>query len=144
MLEIERKMNKIIHILFLIILNTNINAEILECRVVDNIKIGIQFAKYKFEELRSTNGTIYTRGGYNSKYNYTIFTAITKLGIENVVLFNESKYVEGITMYKIITNTEFKNGMNKEVELLCYNLIEMNKKRVREGNKPSEITVSDY
>lgn len=61
-----------------------------------------------------------------------------------MVLFNESKYVEGVTMYKIITNTEFKNGMNKEVELLCYNLIEMNKKRVREGNKPSEITVSDY
>ena len=133
---------KIVTLIFIILISAN--AQILECRAIKDTKLGVQFAKYKFNELKSANGTIYKRGGYNSKYDYTIFTAATRLGLENIVLYNKSKYVGGIEMYRAITTTEFKNGMKKELELLCYDLIQMNKERVREGNKPSKITVNDY
>lgn len=131
-------------IILIVGITTNINAQILECRAIEDMRVGVQLAKYKFEKLKSANGTVYKRGGYNSKYEYTMFTAITELGIENIALFNESKYIDGIEMYKGISTTEFKNGMKKELELLCYDVIQMNKKRVKEGTKPSQLTVSDY
>lgn len=136
--------NKIKISLLILIIFTNTNAQILECRAVDDMKIGVQFAKYKFKELKSANGTVYKKAGYNSKYDYTSFIAITKLGIEKISLFNKSKYIDGIEMFMGVTSTEFKNGMNKELKLLCYDVLEMNKKRIMEGNKPSKVTVRDY
>ena len=123
---------------------SNLNAQILECRAIEDMKVGIHLAKYKFKELKSANGTVYKKGAYNSKYNYTLFTAITELGIETIILYNQSKYITGIEMFRGITKTEFKNGMIKELELLCYDLPQMNKKRIREGNKPSPVTIKDY
>lgn len=131
-------------LLSIIVLNIGAKAQILECRAIEDMRIGVQLAKYKFEKLKSANGTIYEKGGYNYKHNYTYFSAVTKLGIEKIFLFNESKYIDDVEMFRAITSTSFKNGMEKEIEMLCYDLKEMNKKRIREGNKPSPITVSDY
>ena len=133
---------KIVTLIFIILISAN--AQILECRAIKDTNLGVQFAKYKVNELKSANGTIYKRGGYNSKYDYTIFIAATRLGIERISLYNKSKFVDGIEMFEVITTTEFINGMIKEVELLCYDLIQMNKHRIKEGIKPSRITVTDY
>jgi len=133
---------KIVTLVSIILISAN--AQILECRPINDTSLGVQFAKYKFKELKSANGTIYKKGAYNSKYDYTIFTAATRLGIERISLYNKSKFVDGIEMFEAIATTEFINGMIKEGELLCYDLIQMNKQRIKEGNKPSRITVTDY
>ena len=75
-------------LVFILFLSININAQIIECRLVDNIKIGIQFAKFKSEELRSQDGTVYKKAGFNYKENISIFRAITEHGIDEIKFHN--------------------------------------------------------
>ena len=121
-----------------------LQAEILECRPIQDMKIGVQLAVKKFEQCRSQNGTIYKKAAYNSKHNYTVFTAVSEIGIENIALYNESRVIDGVEVFRAITWTKFSNGMSADVEMACYNLKELNKQRKRNGIKQSEILVKDY
>ena len=38
-----------------------------ECIAIEDTNLGVQYAKYKFEKLRSANGTIYEKGAYDHK-----------------------------------------------------------------------------
>lgn len=131
-------------ILIVLCFATSSPAQILECLAIENPKMGLQIAKLKFEKLKSKNGTEYIRAGYNNKYDFTIFSAVTKLGIEKIFLHNKSTYNDNIEIFKAFTSIEFTNGMYKEIELTCYDLIQMNKKRLKEGYKTSTIEVEDY
>ncbi len=136
-------MKKIIY-LFLIFISLNLQAEILECRMVQNMKVGIHIAKYKLEKLKSKNGTIYKKAGYNNRENYTIFSAITELGIETINLYDKPLNYEGVDVYNGHSKTVYKNGMIGEFDLLCYNFEQLNKKRVQQGILPTVSTVEDF
>jgi hypothetical protein len=62
----------------LLLLTSSLNAQIIECRAINDTNLSVQFAKYKSEKLRSANGTIYEKDGYNYKKDMTYYSAITK------------------------------------------------------------------
>ena len=138
------RIKKNIKLLLLLGLLDNLNAQVLECRVLDHMKTGVQLAKYKFEELRSTNGTVYRVTSVNNKYNYTMFRATTDLGVESIAFSNETKYIDGVDRYFATTHIQYKNGTTFEAKLLCSDLIQLNQQRRNKGVKTSPITVQDY
>lgn len=137
------KFTKYILVIFFL-LNISASAQILECRIKEDMSLSLQLAKYKFEKLRSSNGTVYEKSGYDYKKNGTYFSAVTRLGLEIIFLFNQPKYAGGQEIFMGTTSVSFKNGMKSEQELFCYDLSLMNKERIKKGLKTSPITVLDY
>lgn len=122
-----------------------LNAQILECRPLQNMKIGVQLAVKKFEQCKSQNGTIYKKAAHNSKHNYTVFMAVSEIGIENIALYHESRVIEGVEVFRAMTSTKFKNGMaSEEIEMACFDLKGLNKQRFELGQEQSKIFVKDY
>lgn len=66
---------------------SSLNAQIIECRAINDTNISIQFAKYKSEKLRSANRTIYEKSAYDYTNNMTYYGVITKKGIEKNLAF---------------------------------------------------------
>jgi len=137
-------MTKLITVLALLLATSSVNAQILECIAIKDTNWSVQFAKYKSEKLRSANGTIYERGGYNHKKDITFYSAITKIGIENIWLANKPIFIEGLETYPSSIEVVFTNKMVSNAELVCYDLLLVNKKRVSNGVEPSPVTVSDF
>jgi len=131
-------------IILLSVVANNVSAEILECRLLDDIKIGGLFAKYKNLKLRSNDGTVYEKGGTNIKNNTTLYLAVTKLGIEKAWLANEPIRQEGLEYYPMTITVDFHNGMSRERELVCFDAIKANKHRRSIGEEPIPITVPDF
>ena len=120
------------------------NAQIIECVSIEDTNIGIQYAKHKYEKLRSANGTIYEKGAYDHQKDMTYFSAITNKGIERIWLANKPIFIEGLATYPSSISIAFTNGMTSNVEMICYDLLQMNKKRIRNGADPSPATVLDF
>ncbi len=132
--------------MFVFLMTTSLaNAQIIECVNINDTNTGVQFAKYKFEKLRSANGTIYEKGAYDYTNERTYFSAITNRGIEKIWLSNKPLYFEDLAIYPATISVIYTNGMKlDDVELSCFDLLRMNEKRVNNGTKPSPITVSDF
>lgn len=121
----------------------SLNAQILECVMVDNPNLGLQLAKYKFEKLRSINGTMYNQAA-TSETTVT-FLAMTELGIEIIQLEKKPFVDQKIEVYNAISTVTYKNGMSTgDLPMLCYDVIAMNKIRAQNGKKQSPITIKDW
>ena len=137
-------MKRVFIVSALLLSTSSLNAQIIECRAINDTNLSFQFAKYKSEKLRSANGTIYEKGGYNYTKDMTYYSAITKKGIEKIWFANKAIIYEGMEMYPLTISVVFKNGMTGNMEAVCYDLLKMNKKRVIDGLETSPVTVSDF
>jgi hypothetical protein len=111
--------------------------------MVDNPNMGLQLAKYKFEKLRSKNGTVYNKAAASE--SKIAFTAVTELGFEKVLLEKNPLMKDGVEIFNGITNIAYKNGIQTgDLQMICYDVIAMNSYRAKHGGKQSPITVQDW
>lgn len=121
----------------------SLNAQILECVMVNNPNLGLQLAKYKFEKLRAKNGTTYNKA--TTSETAVNFTAMTELGIEIIQLEKKPLVDQGIEVYNAISTVTYKNGMSTgDLPMLCYDVLAMNKVRAQNGQQQSPITIKDW
>ena len=121
-------------------------SQILECRIIDNEKAGLQFANLNFEKLRSKNGTVYNKAYSIEKDNIVSFFASTDIGAETIALVTKPTWHEPTNMnyyFGYITIVQ-KNGMQTEAKTYCYDLNVMNALRAKRGLPQSTIAVQEW
>jgi len=134
---------KIITSILICILFTNyLEAQILECKVKNNMDKHLNLVNNNFKSLKSSNGIIYTKKDTTDKYNS--YVANTKLGIEGFVISKKPILDEnGIAIYSGFAQIIFKNGKKWTDYMFCYDAKEMNKLRKKQGLPQNEILVND-
>lgn len=122
---------------------TSMPAQILECIMIDNPKLGLQLANYQYEKLRSKNGTVYNKAGESA--DTIVFTAMTELGFETIQLGKKPEYENGVGLFRGMIKVAYKNGVNTGDSLMiCYDLVSMNNLRAKKGDKESPVAVKDW
>ena len=134
------------NLLFLMICPIILFSQILECRIIDNEKAGLQLANLNFEKLRSKNGTVYNKVSSIEKDNIVSFFASTDIGAENIALVTKPTWHEPTNMnyyFGYITIVQ-KNGLQTEAKTYCYDLNVMNALRAKRGLPQSTIAVQEW